>query len=62
MLGDMPAPDSPNARRSLNKARALVAQPARNQNLGPVLGAAAFFALSALALAATVIAIPPQWR
>jgi hypothetical protein len=32
------------------------------ESLAPVVAAAAFFAVSALALAAVVIAMPPQWR
>ena len=53
----MPKPDS-----QVRRPRAEPAEPPPGDGLGGMLAAAAFFALSALALAAMVIAMPPQWR
>lgn len=44
---------------ALAQARALLAPPAKRERLGPVLGAAAFAAIAALALAAAMITAPP---
>jgi hypothetical protein len=54
--------DSRTEPRRRPQARALPADPEPNQGLASVVAAAAFFAATALALAAMVIAMPPQWR
>jgi hypothetical protein len=41
------------------RARALVARPVRKERIWPVLGAASFLALSALAFATAMIMAPP---
>jgi hypothetical protein len=47
---------------SLRRARALLtAPPARTQSLAAVTGAAAFFAVTAMALAMTVVMLPTPW-
>jgi len=54
--------DSLFDQRRLGEARRLLAAPtARAQGLGGVAGAAAFFALAAIALAATVVVMPTPW-
>jgi len=46
----------------LRRARALLAPPPeRTEGLGGLAAAAAFFAISALALAATVVMMPTPW-
>jgi hypothetical protein len=57
----MAIPDSSLGPRKLVRARALLAEPIRNESLIPVAAAATFFALSALALAMTLISMPPHW-
>jgi len=52
----MPKTDS-----RLSKARVLAAQPRPLDSAAAVVAAAAFFAVTALALAAMVIAMPPHW-
>ena len=61
MLGPMAISDSYPSRRKLVRARALLAEPVRHESLVPVAAAATFFALSALALAMTLISMPPHW-
>jgi hypothetical protein len=47
---------------SLRRARGLLAPPpARAQSLAALTGAAAFFAVSAMALAVTVVMLPTPW-
>ena len=54
--------DSRFDQRRLGEARRLLAAPAiRRQGLGGVAAAAAFFAITALALAATVVMMPTPW-
>jgi hypothetical protein len=54
--------DSPFNPVSLRRARALLAAPpARSHSLAALTGAAAFFAVSAIALAATVVMLPTPW-
>ena len=53
--------DSPLDPIKLKRARELLAEPRRKERVAPVAAAAVCFALSAMALAATVMAIPPQW-
>ena len=54
--------DSIFDQRRLGEARRLLALPAaRAQGLGGVAAAAAFFAIAALALAATVVMMPTPW-
>ena len=58
----MPRPDSRLDAANLRKARALLAEREPTENITSVVAAAAFFAVSALALAVMVIAMPLQWR
>ena len=54
--------DSPFDPQRLRQARALLARPpALPQGLGRVATAAAFFAISAVALAAAVVMMPTPW-
>ena len=46
---------------SLRQARAMLVPPARTDGIGGLAAAAAFFAVSALALAATVAMLPTPW-
>jgi hypothetical protein len=57
----MAAADSPIDSRRLSQARALLAEPRRGESLAAVAAAAVFFTVSALALAFTVITLPPHW-
>ena len=53
--------DSPIDPRPLKQAKALLAETDRPESMATVAAAAVLFAVSALALAVTVIAIPPHW-
>jgi hypothetical protein len=54
--------DSPFDRERLRQARALLAPPSpRSGGLGGLAAAAAFFAISALGLAVTVVMMPTPW-
>jgi hypothetical protein len=54
--------DSPFDPQRLRQARALLsAAPVRSEGFGGMAAAAAFFAISALALAATVVMMPTPW-
>jgi hypothetical protein len=53
--------DSPIDPRPLQRAKALLAQTERSESVAPVAAAAVLFAVSALALAVTVVTIPPHW-
>jgi hypothetical protein len=57
----MPRTDSPFDPRTLREARAILAPPPRVDGLGGLAAAAAFFAVSALALATTVVMLPTPW-
>jgi hypothetical protein len=57
----MSSPDSPFDPRPLREARTMLAPPSRTDGLGGLAGAAAFFALAALALATTVVMLPTPW-
>jgi hypothetical protein len=53
--------DSPFDPQRLRQARALLVAPSRSEGFGGLAAAAAFFAISALALAATVVMMPTPW-
>jgi hypothetical protein len=53
--------DSPFDPRSLREAREMLVPPSRVDGLGGLAAAAAFFAVSALALATTVVMLPTPW-
>ena len=53
--------DSPFDPQHLREARALLVAPTRSEGFGGVAAAAAFFAIAALALAATVVMMPTPW-
>jgi len=53
--------DSSPAIQPLGKARTLLAEPRPLESPIGVVAAAAFFAVTALGLAAMVIAMPPHW-
>jgi hypothetical protein len=53
--------DSRSTPQPLSRARALLADPRPLDSPAAVLAAAAFFAVTALGLAAMVIAMPPHW-
>lgn len=53
--------DSPIDPRPLKRAKALLDASERTESVAPVAAAAVLFALSALALAITVVTIPPHW-
>jgi hypothetical protein len=53
--------DSPLDPRPLKRANALLAQTERSESVAPVVAAAVLFAISALALAVTVVTLPPHW-
>jgi len=57
----MPRADSAPVAKPLSQARALLADPRPLEHPMAVLAAAAFFAITALGLAAMVIAMPPRW-
>ncbi len=46
---------------ALHQARALLTEQSRPERFAPVAFAAVFFAVSALALALTILTIPPHW-
>lgn len=46
---------------ALHQAMALLAEQPRPERFAPVAFAAVFFAVSALALALTILTIPPHW-
>jgi hypothetical protein len=46
---------------ALHQARTLLAEQPRTERFAPVAFAAVFFAVSALALALTILTIPPHW-
>ena len=47
--------------KPLRRARGLLAEPPAAEGLGGLAAAAAFFAISALALAVTVVLMPTPW-
>jgi hypothetical protein len=53
--------DSPFDPKPLREARVLLAAPETGQGIGGLTAAAAFFAVSALALAVTVVLMPTPW-
>jgi hypothetical protein len=53
--------DSPIDPRPLQRAKALLAQTERSESVASVAAAAVLFAVSALALAVTVVTLPPHW-
>ena len=55
----MNAADSALDTAALAYARALLRKPMRRQKMGPVLGAAAFAALSAITFATVMVMAPP---
>jgi hypothetical protein len=57
----MPRTDSSFEPRALREAREMMAAPTRADGLGALAAAAAFFAVSALALATTVVMLPTPW-
>ena len=61
MLAAMALSDSPIDPRPLKRAKALLAESERVESIAPVAAAAVLFAVSALALAITVVTIPPHW-
>jgi hypothetical protein len=60
-LGAMARTDSPFDPKPLREARGLLVAPSRTDGLGGLAAAAAFFAVSALALATTVVLMPTPW-
>ena len=59
MLGPMNPADSALDTAALAYARALLRKPMRRQKMGPVLGAAAFAAFSAVTFATVMVMAPP---
>jgi hypothetical protein len=57
----MASADSPFDPRRLREARALLAAPSQTQGMAGLTAAAGFFAVSALALAVTVVMMPTPW-
>jgi hypothetical protein len=55
----MPPRDSTIDPAAMGRARALLKPPVRNDNPAAVVAAAAFFALTSLGVAVTVISVPP---
>jgi hypothetical protein len=53
--------DSPFDPKPLRQARVLLAEPQSPDGMGGLTAAAAFFAVSALALAVTVVMMPTPW-
>jgi hypothetical protein len=57
----MATTDSPLDPTPLRQARALLAEPSQSEGIGGMAVAAALFAISAVALAVTVVLTPTPW-
>jgi hypothetical protein len=57
----MATTDSPLDPKPLRQARVLLAEPSQSEGIGGMAAAAAFFAISAMALAVTVVLMPTPW-